>query len=171
MERGCGCDVRSLVGSPRAVVWTGKRVRTHERHPREIEGDEIGLTKRGKGSKCMVVVDSKGIPFGATIYSASPAEASVIETTLDSITKPRRDRGRLRPRIRRLIVDKVYDKDALRFGMEDRDIELICAYRKNLTQLQSPDGRALRWYRRRGKVERTFAWLHDVCRLVARYES
>ena len=38
--------------------------------------------------------------------------------------------------------------------------------RKNTTQ----DGRALRRYRRRWKVERLFAWLHNFRRLIVRYE-
>ena len=42
----------------------------------------------------------------------------------------------------------------------------LCSNRKNRTQ----DGRALRRYRRRWKIERLFAWLQNFRRLVVRYE-
>jgi transposase len=148
----------------------GGDVCRRELHAREKGGDAVGLTKRGKGSKCMVVVDGEGVPLGATVHSASPAESALIETTLDTITKPRKGRGKIRARIQRLIVDKAYDKDALRFRMADRDIELICPHRRNRTRLQLQDGRALRRYRRRWKVERTFAWLQNFRRIATRYE-
>ena len=47
------------------------------------KGPEAGKTKRGKGSKWMVVVDGEGVPLGSTITSASPAEVKLIEPLLD----------------------------------------------------------------------------------------
>ena len=38
--------------------------------PREKRGSEVGKTKRGKGSKLMVVVERKGIPLGVSVASA-----------------------------------------------------------------------------------------------------
>lgn len=118
----------------------------------------------------MVVVDGKGIPLGTTIHSASPAESKLIETTLDTITRPRRGRGKLKARIQRLIADKAYDCDMLRVRMAERGINLICPHRRNRTRMTLQDGRELRRYRRRWKVERTFAWLQNFRRLVTRYE-
>jgi len=152
------------------MVGVGGDLCRRELHAREKGGDAVGLTKRGKGSKCMVVVDGQGIPLGATIHSASPAESALIETTLDTITKPRRARGGMRARIQRLIADKAYDSDILRVRMAERGIDLICPHRRNRTRLKLQDGRALRRYRRRWKVERTFAWLQNFRRLVTRYE-
>jgi transposase len=118
----------------------------------------------------MVVVDGEGVPLGATVHSASPAESSLIETTLDSIERPRPGRGRLRARIQRVIADKAYDCDMLRVRMAERSINLICPHRKNRTRVKLQDGRELRRYKRRWKVERTFAWLQNFRRLVTRYE-
>lgn len=141
-----------------------------ELHAREKRGDAIGNTKRGKGSKCMVVVDGEGVPLGTTVHAASPAESQLIETTLDTITRPKPGRGRLKARIQRLIADKAYDSDLLRVRLFDRGIELIAPHRRNRTSRKMQDGRALRRYRRRWKVERTFAWLQNFRRLVTRYE-
>lgn len=73
-------------------------------------------------------------------------------------------------RVQRLIADKAYDCDMLRVRMAERGINLICPHRKNRTSMQLQDGRELRRYRRRWKVERTFAWLQNFRRLVTRYE-
>src|SRR6266852_5190572 len=42
---------------------------------REKRGCGVGKTKRGKGTKWMVVVDGRGLPLGEYLHSASPAEA------------------------------------------------------------------------------------------------
>jgi transposase len=155
---------------PTRLAGMGGDVRGRELYAREKRGDAVGTTKRGKGTKCMVVVDGEGIPIGATIHSASPAESKLIETTLDSISRPKRGRGRLTVRIKRLIADKAYDCDMLRVRMAERGINLICPHRRNRTAMTLQDGRELRRYKRRWKVERTFAWLQNFRRLVTRYE-
>ena len=52
----------------------------------------------------------------------------------------------------------------------ERDIDLVCPHRKGRKKPATRDGRKLRRYRRRWKVERTFAWLGNSRRLVARYD-
>lgn len=167
-----GADLACVPRQARSarMAGVGRDVCRRELHAREKGGDAVGLTKRGKGTKCMVVVDGEGIPLGATIHSASPAESSLIETTLDTITKPRKGQGALKARIRRLIADKAYDSDMLRIRLFERGIDLVCPHRRNRSRLQLQDGRVLRRYRRRWKVERTFAWLQNFRRLVTRYE-
>src|SRR6202051_1071689 len=39
---------------------------------REKRGCGVGKTKRGKGTKWMVVVDGRGVPLGNSLHSASP---------------------------------------------------------------------------------------------------
>jgi hypothetical protein len=51
----------------------------------EKRGCGVGKTKRGKGTKWMVVVDGKGIPLGDYLHSASPAEVKLVEKTLAAI--------------------------------------------------------------------------------------
>jgi transposase len=70
----------------------------------------------------------------------------------------------------RLIGDKAYDSDKLdRRLMEQFGTEMIAPNRVN-RRAQTQDGRPLRRYKRRWKVERLFAWLFNFRRLVVRYE-
>src|SRR5512144_1596947 len=107
----------------------------------------------------MVVVDGQGIPLGGTLASASPAEVTLIEDTLAQVKVPRRGRRRVGQRIQRLITDKGYDSDPLRRRLKGGQIDLICPHRRNRVKAKLQDGRKLRRYRRRWKMERTFAWL------------
>jgi transposase len=69
----------------------------------------------------------------------------------------------------RLIGDKAYDSDKLDEQLlADYDIEMIAPNRGRRTKTQ--DGRQLRRYKRRWKVERLFAWMHWFRRIVTRYE-
>jgi transposase len=70
----------------------------------------------------------------------------------------------------RLIGDKAYDSDALDEQLaEEYGIEMISPNRSNRKQ-KTQDGRPLRRYRRRWKVERLFAWMQNYRRLVTRWE-
>jgi transposase len=122
----------------------------------------VGATKRGKGTKWMVVVDGQGLPLGSQLTSASPAEVTLAEATLDAIVASRQPE--------RVIADKAYDSDPLRQTLHERGMELICPHRANRTRAKTQDGRKLRRYRRRWRIERTFAWLGNFRRLVIRYE-
>ena len=69
----------------------------------------------------------------------------------------------------RLIGDKAYDSDKLDERlMQNFGTEMIAPNRENRSQTQ--DGRPLRRYVRRWKIERLFAWLFNFRRLVVRYE-
>jgi len=70
----------------------------------------------------------------------------------------------------RLIGDKAYDSDGLdQKLMENYGTELIAPNKVN-RRVQTHDGRPLRRYVRRWKIERLFAWLFNFRRLVVRYE-
>ena len=69
----------------------------------------------------------------------------------------------------RLIGDKAYDSDRLDEQLlQEYGTEMIAPNRRGRRPTQ--DGRSLRRYRRRWKVERLFAWLFNFRRLVVRYE-
>jgi transposase len=125
-------------------------------------GECVGKTKRGKGTKVMVHSDAAGLPLGVHIASASPHEVTLIEALLE--------RRRMRRLPRRLIYDLAADRDPLRRRLLRRGIELICPHRSNRTRPATQDGRKLRRYRRRWKIERSISWLQNLRRLVARYE-
>ncbi|AHM59099.1 hypothetical protein D770_24830 [Flammeovirgaceae bacterium 311] len=70
----------------------------------------------------------------------------------------------------RLIGDKAYDSDPLDEALRQQGIEMIAPHRGNRTKKKTQDGRKLRRYKRRWKVERFFAWLFNYRRCVTRYE-
>jgi transposase len=53
---------------------------------------------------------------------------------------------------------------------QDYGIDLIAPHRSNRRKPKTQDRRALRRYRRRWKVERLFAWLHNFRHVVIRWE-
>jgi len=123
-------------------------------------GREVGKTKKGKGTKWMVLVDGKGTPLGARLSSASPAEVRLAE--------------RLEPEISgtpdRLIADRAYDSNRFRAYCVQQGMEPIVPARTTNTRATHQDGRRLRGYRRRWIVERTFSWIGWCRRLVVRWE-
>jgi transposase len=72
----------------------------------------------------------------------------------------------------RLIGDKAYDSDKLDGQMlAEFATEVIAPHRKGRrADRRTQDGRSLRRFRRRWKVERMFAWLFNFRRLVVRWE-
>jgi transposase len=125
-------------------------------------GAKVGKTKRGKGTKIMVLTDAEGLPLGIDTASASPHEVTLIERLLEQRV--------LRRQPRRLIYDEAADSDPLRTRLARRGIELVCRHRRNRVRPPTQDGRKLRRFRRRWKVERSISWLQNFRRLVTRYE-
>ena len=119
----------------------------------------------------MVVVDGTGLPLGNHLHFASPSEGKLVAATLATIRVGRRHgAGRPRQKPVRLIADRGYDSDPLRKQLAARGIELIAPHRKNRRKPPTQDGRALRLYKGRWTVERTFAWLGNFRRLVVRHD-
>jgi transposase len=123
----------------------------------------VGKTKRGKGTKLMAFSDGSSVPLALHTESASPHEVTLVEPTLASAFLRERQPERL-------IGDKAYDSDPLDEILLERGIEMIAPHRSNRKKKRSQDGRKLRRYKRRWKVERLFAWLQNFRRLVVRYE-
>ena len=122
----------------------------------------MGPTKRGKGSKLMAIADRHGLPVAVDVASASPAEVKLVISTLEA---------RFLPDLpERLIGDKAYDSDPLAAKLAEGAVELIAPHRSN-RKVKTQDGRPLRRYCRRWKIERLFAWLYNFRRLVTRWES
>jgi len=138
---------------------------------RQKGGPKVGKTKRGKGTKLMVLVDGAGTPLGLHVAAASPAEVTLLEATLANVRVARAHRaGRPRQRPTRLIADRGYDSNAVRAALDTRGIQPLIPARSNNRRATHQDGRCLRRYRRRWIVERSNAWLYNFRRLVVRYE-
>lgn len=126
-------------------------------------GQEVGKTKRGKGSKIMVITEKNGLPIATMVSSASPHEVTLLEDVIDqAVTSVVPDY---------LIGDGAYDSDPLDTTLRnERGIELIAPHRSNRVAPKTQDGRKLRRYKRRWKVERVNAWLQNYRRVLIRWE-
>ena len=135
----------------------GRNIRSGQKR-----GALVGKTKRGKGTKIMGIADGHGLPLALRTESASPAEVTLVEKTLEERA--------LADVPERLIGDKAYDSDGLdKKLMDNYGTEMIAPNKEN-RRIKTQDGRPLRRFARRWKIERLFAWLFNFRRLVVRYE-
>ncbi len=109
----------------------------------------------------MAIADRHGLPVAVRITSASPNESTLVEDTLAQ--------RHIAALPQRLIGDKAYDSDPLDERLRERHgIEMIAPNRRKRKRTQ--DGRPLRRYIRRWRIERLFAWLKNFRRLTCRWE-
>jgi transposase len=157
--------VAKIAAATRRAGTTETRRSVRGRHvcERKKAGEAIGLTKRGKGSKIMLLVDGHGTPMSVLAASASLGETSLLEPLLDQSLSHREPA--------RLIYDRALDSDVHRERLRECGIDLVCPHRKNRTRVKKQDGRALRRFTRRWKIERTNSWLHNFRRIVVRHEQ
>jgi transposase len=129
----------------------------------EKRGSAVGPTRRGKGSKIMAISDGHGLPLAVHVASASPHETKLVEPTIE--------RCFLAETPERLIGDRAYDSDSLDAQIRERfGVQMIAPHTTRRSRKATQDGRVLRRYRRRWKIERLFAWLHNFRRVVIRWE-
>jgi transposase len=122
----------------------------------------VGKTKRGKGTKVMAVADRSGLPVSIYEESATPHEVTLVEQTIEArFTQDKPVR---------LIGDKAYDSDGLDKKLKEQGIEMIAPNRENRVKPGKQDGRPLRRYKRRWKIERLFAWFGNSRHLAMRFE-
>ena len=123
----------------------------------------MGKTKKGKGTKIMGLTDAFGLPIAIDATSANPHEVTLVDKTLDACF--------LEHVPEKIIGDRAYDSDKLDKKLaEERGVDLIAPHKRNRKKPATQDGRVLRRYTKRWKVERLFAWLQNYRRLVVRYE-
>jgi transposase len=110
----------------------------------------------------MAVADRAGLPLAIYTENASPHEVRLVRNTLaERFTDDAPER---------LIGDKAYDSDPLDKELREQDVELIAPHKSNRKKARTQDGRSLRRYKCRWKVERLFAWLQNFRRILVRYE-
>lgn len=123
----------------------------------------MGKTKRGKGCKIMAITDAGGVVLSVRIESASPHEVTLVEKTLDARFVDELPE--------KLIGDRAYDSDPLDERLAEMGVEMIAPHRTGRIKPKTQDGRKLRRYKRRWKVERFFAWLFNYRRCIVRHEN
>ncbi len=109
----------------------------------------------------MAVVDAQGLPIGVRVCTAGQhevkqAEESVLSCWTEALPE-------------RVVADRGFDCDALDTALAEYGVDMIVPHRKN-RKVRTQDGRKLRRYKRRWKVERFFAWLGNFRRLLVRHE-
>ena len=156
----CARSTRTRFEGARQTQLSGRLYRRHL-CAGEKRGRGVGKTKRGKGTKILAITDRAGVPVAVSTTSATPHEVTLVKVTLQELLVPEPPRC--------LIGDAAYDSDPLDAELATLGIELIAPHRSNRKRA-TQDGRPLRRYRRRWKVERLFAWLQNFRRLVVRYE-
>jgi transposase len=112
--------------------------------------------------KLEVVVDASGLPLGMATAGAEVSEQELLKPALDDVPVEI-------PPGTPVITDKGHDSDPLRDELEDAGYEPIIPHRRNRVKPSRNDGRRLRRYRHRWKVERTNAWLHCYRGLAVRW--
>ncbi len=123
----------------------------------------MGKTKKGKGTKIKVIGDNRSLPVAIHMASATPHEVTLVAKTLASRFT------RKAPRC--LVADRAYDSDPLYYSLKRKGIDLISPHRSNRVKPPTQDGRKLRRYKRRWKIERLNSWLQQFRRITVRYES
>lgn len=110
----------------------------------------------------MVVADNASLPLAVYAESASPHEVRLVTKTLQESFIDKQPV--------RLIGDKAYDSDPLDQELKEQGIEMIAPHKRNRKKSKTQDGRSLRRYKRRWKIERFFAWLQNFRRVATRFD-
>ena len=130
--------------------------------PAKKGGACVGPTKCGKGTKLVAITEKSGRAVSVLITDVSCHEVRLVEPALDACWTSES------PAV--LIGDKAYASDPLDASLRGRGIEMVAPHKKNRKKQATQEGRRLRRYKRRFKVERFFSWLEDFRRLVVRWE-
>lgn len=96
----------------------------------------------------MAVADRHGLPVTVCTESATPHEVKLVMQTLAEIF--------VEEAVQRLIGDNACDSDQLDREPAETGVEMIAPHRSNGTN-RTQDGRVLRRYRHRWKIDRLFA--------------
>ena len=111
----------------------------------------------------MAITDQNSLPVAIHVSSASPGEVTLVEETLEK---------RFTTQTPNLLVgDKAYDSDPLDQLLKRKyGIQLIAPHRTGRVRPKTQDGRVLRRYKKRWRIERFNAWLQNFRRVAMRWE-
>lgn len=161
-QTGSGLTATGATSAWAGQTESARSLRRCDVREREKRGLAVGPTRRGKGTKILAIAAGNSLPLAVSVQSASPHESQLVEEVLAA--------SFLDELPATLIGDRAYDSDRLDQKLKaDYDVELIAPHRGR-RKAKTQDGRKLRRYLKRWKVERLFAWLHNYRRLVTRWE-
>jgi transposase len=84
-------------------------------------GDDVGLTKRGKGLKILAIVDRHGRPLSVSTHAANHHEVTVVQLSFDFYM--------VEAKPEHLIGDRAYDSDGLDDDVTQNGVNLIAPHR------------------------------------------
>jgi Transposase DDE domain len=90
--------------------------------PKKDQG--VGLTRKDKGIKWMVLTDGNSFPLAVLLDSAQKAEIQLAEKTLNLVWVPKNGPGRPKTRPRELVADLGYDSQAFHTHLRRRGTSL-----------------------------------------------
>ena len=67
----------------RSTRLTGRKRWATERFRPQKRGADVGKTKKGKGTKIMLMIDGNGTPLSVFTLSANQAEVNALENLVD----------------------------------------------------------------------------------------
>jgi transposase len=144
------------------VVESGRRLKSD---PGQKGGAETGpspVDRARPGSKQHLLVDATGIPLAWSLTGSNRNDIEQLLPLVEAVPAVAGIAGRPRRRPASVVGDRGYDSDRHREQLRRLGITPLIARRQ--TEHGSGLGR-VRWV-----VERTFAHLHNLKRLLVRYE-
>jgi hypothetical protein len=123
----------------------------------------VGKTKRGNGTKVMAMADRSGLPVAVPVAAASPPAGTLVAPTLAAYVvagRPARRSG-----------DQASARDPLAATLAAPGSAMSAPPRVPRQAPNPQAGRPLRRDKRRWKVARRVAWLHNVRRVLGRHED
>ena len=144
------------------MVAGGRRLQPRAGEKGGAETGPSPVDRGRSGSKHHLLVDATGIPLAWSLSGGNRHDATRLIALVDAVPAVRGRVGRPRKRPERLTADRGYDYNTHRRQLRQRGIKPEIARRR------SEHGSGLGRYR--WVVERTFAWLHQLKRLLVRYD-
>ena len=112
--------------------------------------------------KLEVVAEAGGLPLGLAIAAANVCEQQLLVPAINDVPVEI-------PPDTPVVADRGHDSDPLRDELEAEGLVPVIPHRRNRVKPSRNDGRRLRRYLRRWKIERTNAWLHCYRALAVRW--
>jgi len=133
----------------------------------DTQGQALGRSRGGYGTKIHLVCDGKGNPIVADVSAGQEHESQYFESILDKI-EIRGKHGRPRKRPETIAGDKAYSSQQIRESSRKRGITEVIPTKSNQKRDSNFDKRA---YKERNIVERCIGWLKECRRIATRYEK
>jgi transposase len=121
----------------------------------------VGRSRGGRTTKLVAIADKKGLPVSVVIDSGQRHDIKLVEPAIEEAF------GKVPAK---LIGDTAFDSDPIDARLAKNAVELITPHKSNRKRKKTQDGRALRRYCRRWRIENLFAQLKRMRRITNRWE-